>query len=100
MKCLGPARARFCAAVALLALICSTSSAGRAQGTATLRIATIPADNGAEVYYAKDMGFFDRAGLAVEIQPIQNSSASASAVAGGAIDISYGTLVPLSIAHT
>jgi len=100
MKFTDPVHARFCAAALLLGVLCSISAPGRAQGGATLRIATIPADNGAEVYYAKDMGFFERAGLNVEIQPIQNSSASASAVAANAIDISYGTLVPLSIAHT
>jgi ABC-type nitrate/sulfonate/bicarbonate transport system substrate-binding protein len=91
--------ARFWATAVLLAMLASTSAAGWAQDAPLLRIATLPSDNGAQVYYAKDLGLFAKAGLNVEIQPIQNSSASASAVLANATDISYGTLVPLAIAH-
>jgi NitT/TauT family transport system substrate-binding protein len=97
MKPRGPAR--FWATAVLLGLLASASPAGWAQDAPVLRIATLPSDNGAEVYYAKDLGLFAKAGLNVEIQPIQNSSASASAVVSNAIDISYGTVVPLAIAH-
>jgi NitT/TauT family transport system substrate-binding protein len=64
-----------------------------------LRIATVPIDNAAEVYYAKELGFFARAGLDVQIQPIQNSGEIGSAIASGAIDVGYGTLIPLALAH-
>lgn len=97
MKPRGPAR--FWATAALLGILASTSPAGWAQDAPVLRIATLPSDNGAEVYYAQDLGLFAKAGLKVEIQPILNSSASASAVVANAIDISYGTVVPLAIAH-
>jgi len=62
-------------------------------------LATIPSDIGAEVYYAKDMGFFTKAGLDVEITPITNGAAISSAVASGAIDIGYATGTNVALAH-
>jgi NitT/TauT family transport system substrate-binding protein len=85
--------------LAALLTLCASAAPGTGQTVATVRIATIPAENGAEVYYAKEMGFFAKAGLNVEVQSIQNSGAIASAVASNAVDIGYGTLVPLSLAH-
>jgi NitT/TauT family transport system substrate-binding protein len=77
----------------------SSAHSIRAQTLATVRVATTPIENGAEVYYAKDMGFFAKAGLNVEIQDIQSGSAVASAVASNAIDVGFASLVPLAIAH-
>lgn len=65
----------------------------------TIRVATIPTDIGAEVYYARDMGFFKKAGFDVEITPISSGSAITAAVASGAMDIGYSNLVSISIAH-
>jgi NitT/TauT family transport system substrate-binding protein len=87
-------------AVLAVALVCAVAAPAQTQTLLTLRVATIPAENGAQVYYAKEMGFFVKAGLNVEIQSLQNSGATASALASNAIDVAYGTLVPLSIAHT
>jgi NitT/TauT family transport system substrate-binding protein len=89
---------------AIVALSCSMiAPAARAQTTATtlptIRIATTPIENGAEVYYAKEMGFFTKAGLNVELQDIQSGSAVASAVAASAVDVGFASLVPLAIAH-
>lgn len=66
----------------------------------TIRVATTPIENGAEVYYAKEMGFFTKAGINVDLQDIQSGSAIASAVASNAIDVGFASLVPLAIAHT
>ena len=60
---------------------------------------TSPIENGAQVYYALDMGFFAKAGLDVEIQSVQSGSAIASGVASNATDIGFASLVPLAIAH-
>ena len=65
----------------------------------TIKVATIPTDIGAEVYYARDMGFFKKAGFDVEITPISSGSAITAAVASGAVDIGYSNLVSISIAH-
>jgi NitT/TauT family transport system substrate-binding protein len=59
-----------------------------------------PIENGAEVYYAKDMGFFAKAGLDVDIQNIQSGSAIAGAVESNAVDVGFASLVPLAIAHS
>jgi len=65
----------------------------------TLRVATIPTDIGAEIYYARDLGLFQKAGFDVEITPIQSGSAITAAVVSNAVDIGYSNLVSLSVAH-
>jgi NitT/TauT family transport system substrate-binding protein len=90
------------ALVALLvaAGLAAWSGMARAQTLAPLRVATTPIENGAEVYYAKDMGFFAKAGLDVDIQGIQSGSAVAGAVVSNAVDVGFASLVPLAIAHS
>jgi NitT/TauT family transport system substrate-binding protein len=60
-----------------------------AQTSATIRIATLPADISGEVFYAQEMGFFDKAGLNVEITPLHDGSTIAASALSGAIDIGY-----------
>jgi len=62
---------------------------GAAQTTAKLRVAIVPIEGASEVYFATDMGFFAKAGLDVEIQPMQSSPAIAAAVASNAVDIGF-----------
>ena len=85
-------------ALILGALVARPGVAG-AQTLTTLRVATPPIENAAEIYYAKDMGFFAKAGFDVEIQPIQGGSAVAEAVVSNAVDIGFASIVPLAIAH-
>lgn len=93
-------RLRPLAAVALLALLIPAAAPPvRAQPLPVLRVATNPIENGAEVYYARAMGFFQKAGLDVEIQSIQSGSAVAGAVASNAVDVGFASLVPLAVAH-
>jgi NitT/TauT family transport system substrate-binding protein len=84
---------------ALVLLVCGTFSAAPAQTLPVVRVATTPIENGAEVYYAKEMGFFTKAGIDVQTQDIQSGSAIASAVASNAIDVGFASLVPLAVAH-
>jgi ABC-type nitrate/sulfonate/bicarbonate transport system substrate-binding protein len=84
-------------AFVLVAAILGTSHAGSAQGS-IIKIATIPIDTGAEVFYAEDQGFFTRAGIAAQIQRISNGPAITAAVASGAVDIGFSNLVSLAIA--
>ena len=90
------------AVVMLLAVGLLTGAANpvRSQATMHLRIMTSPIENGAQVYYAKDMGFFAKAGIDVDIQSVQSGSAIASGVASNATDIGFASLVPIAIAHT
>ncbi len=88
------------AAVVFALVAVATAAPVGAQVLPTLRIATIPLENSAQVFYAKDMGFFAKAGLDVELQSIQSGSAVAGAVASNAVDIGFSSLVPLAVAHT
>jgi NitT/TauT family transport system substrate-binding protein len=71
----------------------------RAQSTAALRIATLPIESAAEVFYAKDMGFFAKAGFDVDIQTMQTSAAMAAATASNAVDIGYSPVDSMATIH-
>lgn len=80
-------------------LLCAACSVGSAQSVASVRIAVTPLDNAAEVYYARDLGSFAKAGLDVEIQTSQNAAATGAAIASNAVDIGYMTIDALATAH-
>ena len=71
----------------------------RAQASVQLRLATVPTDGASAPYYAKDMGFFAKAGLDVEITSMPAASAIAAALTGGAIDIGYSPIDVLAGIH-
>jgi NitT/TauT family transport system substrate-binding protein len=75
-------------------------SPAQSQALTSLHVGMIPIEPAALVYYAKDMGFFDKAGLNVTIEANPSTPALASAVASGSIDISYATIPTLAVAHT
>jgi len=64
-----------------------------------LRIATIPSEFAAEVYYAKELGYFEKAGLDVQITPVQSGPAIVAALVGGAADIGYSNILSILIAR-
>lgn len=68
----------------------------RAQSNATIRVATVPTENGAQVYYARDMGFFAKAGIDVDIQSMQNGSAIAAAIVSNAVDVGFSNVDALA----
>jgi NitT/TauT family transport system substrate-binding protein len=70
-----------------------------ARAADTLRIATIPLDAGAEVYYAADLNYFRDANIDVQIEPIASGAAISSAVASGAIDIGFANLISIAAAY-
>ena len=55
-----------------------------------LRVAMPTLDPTAEVFYGVDMGFFDKAGIEIEMVPLVNGAAIVAAVASGTIDIGVG----------
>jgi NitT/TauT family transport system substrate-binding protein len=84
-------------ALAALALFAGSGRRLGAQPAATLRVGSVVSDGFGEVWYAQDMGFFNAAGLNVEITAFPNGSASAQAVVGGALDI--GITGPIGLAN-
>ena len=57
-----------------------------------IRIGGGPTDSYIEPFLALDGGFFQRAGLNVEVTPLSNGAAIAAAVAGGALDVGLGDM--------
>jgi NitT/TauT family transport system substrate-binding protein len=92
-------RARASALIFGGAALCVSAARGDAQSQTTVRIATIPIEPGAEVYFAKEKGFFAKAGLDADIQPMQGGSAIAAALVSGAIDIGFLAIDALAAIH-
>jgi NitT/TauT family transport system substrate-binding protein len=90
-----------CALVALasFATLGFAAAPARSESLIPLRVMTTPIENGAQVYYAKELGFFEQAGLDVDVQSVQSGSAIAAAVTSGAADIGFSSIVPLALAH-
>lgn len=82
----------------VLVLLCALGSSGYAQSLTTIRVTTVPIDAGAEVFYAKDLGYFAKAGLDVDILTATNGGAAAASVAGSAVDIGYADTISISSA--
>jgi NitT/TauT family transport system substrate-binding protein len=70
-----------------------------AQTRTTLRVASAADDTVTPLLYAMHAGLFDRAGLDIVVQKASSGSAVAAAVAGGAMDIGRGTILPLVSAY-
>jgi len=70
----------------------------RAQTPVKLRVIATPFDASGPVFYAKDLGYFDKAGLDVDIVTPQNPGITVSAVAGGSIDIGYINITQVELA--
>jgi NitT/TauT family transport system substrate-binding protein len=64
-----------------------------------LQLGTMGADGSAEPFYGADHNFFKDAGFDVKIDVMNNTPQLASAVAGGALEIGYGSVIPLAQAH-
>lgn len=66
--------------------------------TSTVKVGTIPIDAEAQVFYAKDKGYFKEVGLDVKIQSITNGSAIVSAVQSGSLDVGVSNVVSIATA--
>jgi ABC-type nitrate/sulfonate/bicarbonate transport system substrate-binding protein len=67
--------------------------------TASLKVATLPIDQGAQAYFAADLGMFTRAGMNVDVQSLKFGQAVAAAVAGGAMQIGQSNITSLAVAY-
>jgi NitT/TauT family transport system substrate-binding protein len=66
---------------------------------ATIRLATVAIDSGAEPYYAQEMGFFKKAGLDVDVLSETQGAAIAAGVASGSIEIGFANVAAIAAAH-
>jgi NitT/TauT family transport system substrate-binding protein len=73
------------AVLALAACLAAGPAAG--QTSLTLEAAGPPNDTGALLFYAADMGFYEKAGLHVKVTSLNNSGSISSAIASGAIQV-------------
>jgi NitT/TauT family transport system substrate-binding protein len=89
-------RTRFLS-LAAAPLVAGVPLAARSQSAEVLRVGTTPNDSYAEPFYAQDEGFFQRAGLNVEVHPFPNGAGVTTALAGNAIDV--GITNPISLAN-
>ena len=76
-----------------------TPGLARAADATPLQLGTMGADGSAEPFYGADHGFFKDAGLDVTITVMNNTASLASAVAGNALEIGYGSVIPIAQAH-
>jgi NitT/TauT family transport system substrate-binding protein len=90
---------RLAAASVMAAALCAIAAPGRTQALTTIRVITLPIEAGAEAYFAKELGYFAKAGIEVELVPASNGGASAAAVAGNAVEIGYADMVSIASGH-
>ncbi len=64
-----------------------------------LQLGTMPTDGSAQPFYGLDHNFFKDAGFDVKLTILNNTASLASAVASGALEIGFGSVVPLAQAH-
>ncbi len=70
-----------------------------AQTDLTIRVAYIPFEASAQLFYAQEAGLWSKAGLNVELQPNPFGAAIAAAVSSNAIDVGYATIMTIASAH-
>jgi NitT/TauT family transport system substrate-binding protein len=74
------------------AAVLSAAPAGLGAQAYKLRIGSQPGEASADVFYAADMGYFERVKLPFEISILKNGAATAAAVAGGSLDVGEGSV--------
>ncbi len=87
-------------AVAALALCLFQTAPSVAQTSGPpIRIGAVPIDSYGQLYFAKDMGFFEQAGLDVQITNFTSGGAITAAVLSGSLDVGGTNTGSLAIAH-
>jgi NitT/TauT family transport system substrate-binding protein len=88
------------------ALLCGAAALGTlrlpaaAQSGAPVRVASIPITGAAEPAIAREMGFFAKAGIEVDLQAMQGSAAIAAAVLSNAADIGFSAADTIATARS
>ncbi len=81
------------------AALAALPSRARAQTLVPIRIALFPGETSAQVYYAKELGFFAKNGLDATVSELRNGAANAAAVAGGSMDVGFSNGLSLAQGH-
>jgi NitT/TauT family transport system substrate-binding protein len=89
-----PSRRTFLATVPLLGV--ASTRAANAQASPVIRVGANATDGFCGALFARDMGFFQKAGLDVDVQTFGNGSQQNTAMAGGAIDIGISTVTAVA----
>jgi NitT/TauT family transport system substrate-binding protein len=90
-------RSTFLAAAAGTAALALAPRIARADEP--VRVMTLPIDQGAQSYYAADLGMFKKAGLDVVVSTTNFGTQVAAAVAGGSIEIGQSNIMSLAAAY-
>jgi ABC-type nitrate/sulfonate/bicarbonate transport system substrate-binding protein len=83
-------------AIAALVLTCVAPQAAMAQAPVSLTVGCGSTEFDAEAYYAKELGFFQKAGLNVVIQRLRGGPDVQAAVAGGSFQIGDTNVLSLA----
>ena len=90
------ARSRSTFLTASIALALAANAPARAQTSRLpLRVGMGPSDAYAEAWYAADAGFFQKAGLNVDVQGFNSGAVSTAAIVAGTLDISGTSTLPI-----
>jgi NitT/TauT family transport system substrate-binding protein len=87
------------ALLGLTAAVAAPRIALQAQTLTTLRTFGLAVDQCGAMFYAKELGIFEKNGLDVEISLPQDYGAVVTATIGGSADIAYGIIVPIEQAY-
>ena len=74
-------------------------SASAQSGLTKIRTFGLPVDPAGALYYAKDLGYFEQAGLDVDISTPADYGAVISALVSGSADIAYGIILQIEQAY-
>jgi NitT/TauT family transport system substrate-binding protein len=85
-------------ALVVAGVVMSTPPAG-AQSLIAVKVGTLPTDGCSVIFYAKELGFFQKNGLDVDIQTMPSGPAIAAAVAGGALDVGVANVATVAQAR-
>lgn len=87
-------------ALALLATAPAIAAGpARAASPVTVRIGVQPVESAGQAFYGKDLGWFDQAGLDVQITSLSNGGALVAAVIAGSLDIGLSAVGPIAQAY-
>jgi NitT/TauT family transport system substrate-binding protein len=86
-------------ALLLVAMLSPSTLSAQVQVETIHVAAGVPIEPAAEVEYARQLGLFTKAGLAMQYEPPMGVGSTAPAVASGAVDIAYLTIDALALAH-
>jgi len=81
----------------VISCLLGCSGRGRTSGREKIRISAAPTLSMCSLYLAQEAGYFQRAGLEVELQEIREPRVTLPMLAGGKVDVSFTAFAPVVI---